>query len=102
MEVIKIILPLLILGAIVVNVILGLKRKQIEGKLGKKKTKGAQVLLDSLIPLGLILGCMIGMLVGIFFSFTLLNSVSIGAGIGYLLGYFAYDIWSKKETVIEK
>ena len=98
MEVLKAILPLLILGAIVVYVILGLKRKQIEGKLGKKNTTGEQVFLDSLIPLGLIFGCAIGVLVGIFFPFSLLTSLSIGAGFGYLLGYFAYDRWSKKET----
>ena len=98
MEVLKAILPLLILGAIAVNVIWRLKRKQVEGKLGKKNTTGEQVLLDSLIPLGLIFGSAIGLLVGIFFPFSLLTSLSIGSGFGYLLGYFAYDRWSKKDT----
>ena len=98
MEVLKAILPLLIVGAIAVYVIKRLKQKADEGKLGKKKTTGEQVLLDSLIPLGLIFGCAIGVLVGIFFPFSLLTSISIGSGLGYLLGYFAYDSWSKKDT----
>ena len=98
MEVLKAILPLLVVGAIVVYVMTNLKRKHDKGKLGKKKTTGEQVLLDSLIPLGMIFGSAIGVLIGLFFSFSMLNSTVIGAGVGYLLGYIAYDSWSKKGT----
>ena len=96
MEIARIVLPLVIVGAIAVFVIKRLEHKHKQGKLGKKKTKGAQVLLDSLIPLGMLFGCAIGIIWGMFFSISLLSSVSLGAGIGYLFGYFAYEIYSKK------
>lgn len=96
MEIARIVLPLVIVGGIAVFVIKRLKHKQKQGKLGKKKTKGAQVLLDSLIPLGMIFGCAFSVIISIFFQISLLPTVSLGAGIGYLFGYFAYEIYSKK------
>lgn len=87
--------PVLIVGGIVVYVIGSLKHKYNNGNLGKKKSKNAQVLLDSLIPIGMLLGCLIGIIVGIFSPDLLLLSVSLGSGIGYLFGFFAYEIYSK-------
>ncbi|AAP08000.1 MULTISPECIES: hypothetical protein [Bacillus] len=87
--------PVLIVGGIVVYVIGSLKHKYNNGNLGKKKSKNAQVLLDSLIPIGMLLGCLIGIIVGIFSPDSLLLSVSLGSGIGYLFGFFAYEIYSK-------
>ncbi|MDZ4618442.1 hypothetical protein ORM77_11020 [Bacillus cereus] len=87
--------PVLIVGGIVVYVIGSLKHKYNNGNLGKKKAKNAQVLLDSLIPIGMLLGCLIGIIVGIFSPDSLLLSVSLGSGIGYLFGFFAYEIYSK-------
>ncbi len=91
--------PVLIVGGIVVFVIKRLEHKYKHGKLGKKKSNEAQILLDSLIPIGMFIGCMIGLIFGLIFGmffpdFSLL-SVSLGAGIGYLFGYFAYEIYSK-------
>ncbi|HFR4157163.1 MULTISPECIES: hypothetical protein [Bacillus cereus group] len=85
----------LIVGGIVVYVIGRLKHKYDNGTLGKKKSKEAQLLLDSLIPIGMLVGCMIGLIFGIFFPNFALLSVSLGAGIGYLFGYFAYEFYSK-------
>ncbi|WP_182811160.1 hypothetical protein [Bacillus sp. ME78] len=87
--------PVVIVGGIVVFVIKRLEHKYKHGKLGKKKSKEAQLLLDSLIPIGMLVGCMIGLIFGIFFPNFALLSVSLGAGIGYLFGYFAYEFYSK-------
>ncbi|PHD24489.1 hypothetical protein COF37_12460 [Bacillus wiedmannii] len=83
--------PVVIVGGIVVFVIKRLEHKYKNGKLGKKNSQKAQLLLDSLIPMGMLVGCMIGL---IFPDFSLL-SISLGSGIGYFFGYFAYEIYSK-------
>ncbi|MBM7713416.1 hypothetical protein MHB50_06095 [Siminovitchia sp. FSL H7-0308] len=62
-----------------------------------KKSKDTKVLIDSLIPLGMIFGCAIGVVFGIFFLDFLLLTIVIGAGIGYLFGVIAYVMFSKKE-----
>ncbi|WP_368936763.1 hypothetical protein [Bacillus sp. SH8-8] len=95
MWLLKAIAPVLIVGGIVVYVIGRLKHKYDNGTLDKKKSKEAQLLLDSLIPIGMLVGCMIGLIFGIFFPNFALLSVSLGAGIGYLFGYFAYEFYSK-------
>ncbi|UYY94907.1 hypothetical protein OIU11_05250 [Bacillus cereus] len=95
MWLLKAIAPVLIVGGIVVYVIGRLKHKYDNGTLGKKKSKEAQLLLDSFIPIGMLVGCMIGLIFGIFFPNFALLSVSLGAGIGYLFGYFAYEFYSK-------
>ncbi|PGO26910.1 hypothetical protein CN982_16745 [Bacillus cereus] len=95
MWLLKAIAPVLIVGGIVVYVIGRLKHKYDNGTLGKKKSKEAQLLLDSLIPIGMLVGCMIGLIFGIFFPNFALLSVSLGAGIGYLFGYFVYEFYSK-------
>ena len=51
---------------IVVFVIKRLEHKYKNGKLGKKKSKEAQNLLDSLIPIGMLVGCIIGLIFGMF------------------------------------
>jgi hypothetical protein len=87
--------PVVIVGGIVVFVIKRMEHKYNQGKLGKKKSKGAQQLLDSLIPMGMLLGCLIGIIVDIFFPGYSLFTVGLGAGIGYLFGFFAYEFYSK-------
>ncbi|KXY42818.1 hypothetical protein [Bacillus nitratireducens] len=95
MWLITVIAPVVIVGGIVVFVIKRMEHKYNQGKLGKKKSKGAQQLLDSLIPMGMLLGCLIGIIVDIFFPGYSLFTVGLGAGIGYLFGFFAYEIYSK-------
>lgn len=95
MEIAHIVFPIIIVGAIGLFVVMRLKHKQNHGTLGKKKTKGAQDLLDSLIPLGMLLGGIIGMISSTVFPISLLSTLSLGAGIGLLGGYFAYEIYSK-------
>ena len=68
-EIIRTLLPLLIVSGIALFVIIKMKRKYKQRALGKKKTKNAQILLDSLIPFGMIIGCLIGIIVNAFFSF---------------------------------
>ncbi len=85
--------PVVIVGGIVLFVIGRLKHKYNQGNLGKKKSKNAQMFLDSLIPMGMIFGCAIGVILSIFFPISILYTVSLGAGIGYLFGYFAYEIY---------
>ena len=90
------VLPVLIVGGIVVYVILSLKQLANEGKLVKKKSKGAQIWVDSLIPLGMVFGSVIGVVLGLFSPFSLSFTLSLGAGIGYLLGFFVYKSYSEK------
>ena len=90
--------PVAIVGGIVVFVIERLKHQYNQGRLGKKRSKGARDLLVCLIPLGMLFGCAIGVILGIFFPAFLLTTVSLGAGIGFLFGYFAYEIYSRKVT----
>lgn len=97
MEIVRIVLPIVIVGGIGVFVVKRLKHKYNQGNLGKKKTKGAQDLLDSLIPIGMVLGCFVGVILGMFSPISQLTTISLGTGIGYLIGYFAYEIYSKKE-----
>ncbi|MDJ1475449.1 hypothetical protein QBX67_08675 [Bacillus sp. LS15-K4] len=87
--------PVVIVGGIVIYVIERLKHKYNNGNLGKKTSKNAQVLLDSLIPIGMLLGCLIGIMVDMFFQNYSLFTIGLGAGIGYLFGFFAYEIYSK-------
>jgi hypothetical protein len=95
MWLITVIAPVVIVGGIVVFVIKRMEHKYNQGKLGKKKSKGAQQLLDSLIPMGMLLGCLIGIIVDIFSPNYSLFTVGLGAGIGYLFGFFAYEFYSK-------
>lgn len=96
LEVVSILLPVVIAGGIAVFVVIRMKHKYKKGTLGKKKSKGAQSLLDSLIPLGMMIGCALAVLLSIFFPISLLSTIGLGAGIGLLFGYFAYEIYSKK------
>ncbi|WP_130860732.1 hypothetical protein [Gracilibacillus phocaeensis] len=54
--------------------------------------------INSLIPLGMVFGSMIGVLVGIFLQqpIALAFSISIGAGFGLLVGAVAFSFYSKK------
>ncbi|QKY71736.1 hypothetical protein [Lentibacillus sp. CBA3610] len=96
MEIALILLPVVIVGGIAVFVVIRMKHKYKKGTLGKKKSKGAQNLLDSLIPLGMMIGCTVAALLSIFLPISLLSTIGLGAGIGLLFGYFAYEIYSKK------
>ncbi|KLA27449.1 hypothetical protein [Bacillus cereus] len=87
--------PIILVGGIVVFVIKRLEHKYKHGNLGKKKSKEAQLLLDSFIPIGMLVGCIIGLIFGMFPPDFSLLSVSLGAGIGYLFGFFAYEFYSK-------
>lgn len=95
MDLVMAIAPLIILGGILVYVIKRLEYKNNKGSLGKKKSKGEQNLLDSLIPMGTLYGLVIGVFIDMFSSFSLAITASIGAGIGCLVGYFAYESYSK-------
>ncbi|MEN1970490.1 hypothetical protein WMZ97_20740 [Lentibacillus sp. N15] len=55
MEILRILLPVVV-GGIAVFVVLRMKYKYDNGTLGKKKSKNAQNLLDSLIPFGMMAG----------------------------------------------
>src|SRR5699024_5087418 len=96
LDIARILMPLVIVSGIVLFVIGRLKNKSNAGHLVKKESKDAQILLDSLIPLGMIFGCAIGIILGIFSPISSLYTVSLGAGFGYLCGYFAYEIYSRK------
>ncbi|UOQ50410.1 hypothetical protein MUN88_10315 [Gracilibacillus caseinilyticus] len=91
--------PFVIDAVIVLFVLYRLRHKYNQGELGKKKTKRAQVIVDSLIPMGMLAGCAIGVLAGIYLPYSLLLTISLGTGIGYLSGYFAYEMYSHQENM---
>lgn len=95
-EIVWNLLPVIIVGGIAVFVVIRMKNKYTNGTLGKKKGEGAQTLLDSLIPFGMVMGCAVAILLSIFFPISLLTSIGFGSGIGLLFGYFAYEIYSKQ------
>lgn len=97
LEIARIVLPVVIVGGIGLFVILRMKHKSKKGTLGKKKSEGAQVLLDSLIPFGMMIGLAVAILLSIISPIPLLSTIAWGPGIGMLFGYFAYEIYSKKE-----
>lgn len=45
----------------------------------------------------MICGCAVGVISSMFFPISLLPTLSLGAGIGLLFGYFAYEIYSNKK-----
>lgn len=97
MDIIYNVLPLALMGGVVVFVIKRLEHKYKQGTLGKKKSKNAQRLLESSIPLGMLAGCNAGILISLIFNISLLPTFSFGAGIGYLVGYFTYEIYGNKQ-----
>ncbi|ALX48308.1 hypothetical protein [Lentibacillus amyloliquefaciens] len=102
LEIARVSLPVVIAGGIAVFVVIRMKHKYKKGTLGKKKSKGAQNLLDSLIPLGMMIGCAVAVTLSIFSPISLPSTIGLGAGTGLLFGCFAYEIYSKKEKVISK
>lgn len=97
LEIARIVLPVVIVGGIALFVILRMNYKYKKGTLGKKKTISAQILLDSLIPFGMLLGLAASILLSLFTPFSFLSAIAWGPGIGMLFGYFAYEIFSKRE-----
>ena len=65
-----------------------------------KNSKHTKDLITSYMPLGMIFGCAIGVLVGIFFPSYLLLAICLGTGIGYLLGVIVYLIKAGKSSNI--
>ncbi|GIN60422.1 hypothetical protein J27TS8_04150 [Robertmurraya siralis] len=96
LEIGNILLPLIIVGGIAIFVVVRMKHKYKKGTLSKKKSKNAQNLLDSLIPLGMMFGSALGAIISMYSPLSLLFTINIGAGIGLLFGYFAYEIFGKK------
>ncbi|WP_025784648.1 hypothetical protein [Sporosarcina sp. D27] len=97
LEIARIVLPIAIVGGIAIFVILRMKDKYKKGTLGKKKTKSSQILLDSLIPFGMMSGMAVSILLSLFTPFSFLSAIAWGPGIGMFFGYFAYEIYSNNE-----
>lgn len=98
MEIVGNLLPVVIVGGIAIFIVKKLEHKQKQGKTGRKKSSDQQDLLDSLLPLGMLFGCVVGVILNLLFSFSLLSTLSFGSGAGLLLGYFAYEIYSRTEV----
>ena len=96
MELLLAITPVVIIGGMVVYVIKKLQQQYNQGSHAKRKSKGAQDLIDSLMPIGMLCGCAVGVLVGMFSPIPLVYTVALGAGVGYFLGFLAYESYSKK------
>ncbi|ARD49589.1 hypothetical protein SporoP33_01540 [Sporosarcina sp. P33] len=99
MDIVQIVFPLILVGGIIIFVIKRLDRKNKAGVFAKKSSQNAQVLLDSLIPLGMIFGSAASLVLSIIFPFPILSSISIGAAVGLLAGYFAYQSYGRTNEV---
>ena len=97
LDIARTVLPIVIVGGIGVFIILRLKHKYKKGTLGKKKSISAQILLDSLIPFGMMIGFAVTVLLSLFSPIPFISTIAWGPGIGMLFGYFAYELYSKKE-----
>ncbi|PIC67858.1 hypothetical protein CSV71_03880 [Sporosarcina sp. P21c] len=98
-EILGIVLPIIIAGFIVLFVIKRLDQKTKQGAMPKKKSKSSQTLLDSLIPLGMLAGCIVGLLISMISPISLGFAFSLGASLGLLGGYFAYESYGNKEEI---
>ena len=88
MEMLKIVWPLLLTGVISLFIILRLKSK-FKGKTSDDITK-EQIVGAYFMPFGLILGAIYSS----FSSVPLLTSIE--PSIGFLFGYVAYEVYSRK------
>ena len=98
MEIVGNVLPVVIVGHIYFSKFFKPDNKQKQRKTGRKNSNDQQDLLDSLLPLGMLFGCVVGVIFNILFSFSLLSTLSFGSGVGLLLGYYAYEIYSRTEV----
>ena len=88
MEMLKIVWPLLLTGVISVFIILRLKSK-FKGRTSDDITK-EEIVGAYFMPIGLVLGTMYSL----FSSVPLITS--LGPSFGFLFGYFAYEVYSRK------
>ena len=82
---------------IVVYVIGSLKHKYNNGNLGKKNQKRSNF-IRQFNTYGMLVGCIIGLIFGMFFPDYSLLAVSLGSGIGYLLGFSPMKFIARQET----
>ena len=78
LDILRIVAPVAIIGAIALFVILRMKSKYNKGTLGKKETQGEQILLDSLIPFGMMIGLTIAILISFYSPLSLLSAITWG------------------------
>src|SRR5690625_6353933 len=93
LEIARILLPFIIVSGVAIFVVIRMKHKYKKGTLGKKESKGAQNILDSLIPFGMLFGCIVGVILSMFFSIPLLSIFCLVAGIVLFFGNFVYYIY---------
>ena len=94
MEMLEIVWPILLTGVISLFIILRLKRK-FKGRTSNDVTR-EEIVGAYFMPFGMILGLIVSTIYSIFSSDSLLTNISMGPGIGFLFGYFAYEVYSRK------
>lgn len=97
MEIVRILLPIVLVGGFALFVVLRMKHKHKKGMLGQKKSEDAQVLLGSLIPFGIMMGFAVTVLLSLFTPISLLSTITWEPGMGLSFGYIAYEFYSKTE-----
>ena len=94
MELLKMVWQILLAGAISLFIILRLKSK-FKGKTSNDITR-AQIVGAYFMPFGMIFGASVSAIYSMFSSVHLVTTVSVGASLGFLFGYFAYEFYSRK------
>ncbi|KMK74836.1 hypothetical protein [Alkalihalobacillus pseudalcaliphilus] len=90
-DILMAVLPLLIVGTISVFVIRSMIYNYKKGKY-KEEEQNQSV---NLLTYGMIMGAGLGILLSMFSPISMLYAVSIGPGIGFLVGYFIFDYKNK-------
>ena len=56
-----------------------------------ERSKNKQDMINILMPLGMMAGCAIGSIIGMFLGpSSLVYAITIGSGVGYIVGLIAY------------
>lgn len=90
----KIVWQILLVGAISLFIILRLKSK-FKGRTSDDITR-EEIVGAYFMPFGMILGVIVSAIYSMFSSDSLLTNVSMGPSIGFLFGYVAYEVYSRK------
>lgn len=96
LEIMRILLPLSLVGGIAIFVVSRMIRKRKKGALGKKTAPRAQQVLDRLIAAGPLMGLVIALVISMLFPVSLMAAMVWGPGVGLLGGYVAYEWYSQQ------
>ncbi len=85
-EILWFVFPVMLAGGMVLFVIKRLEKKHKKGAFETNKKRRDSNILDYAIPMGLMFGCVLGVIIGLFSPISTLLTVSLGTTLGYGCG----------------